>query len=89
MNGTRSRLFRWIALTGAVAAAAVALGVPVSTLVLAGAVLACPMMMMMMTMHGGHGSHGHEGHGMGTEAGPASAPQGSDGRLSSRHHPAS
>lgn len=87
MNGTRSRLFRWIALTGAVAAAAVALGVPVSTLVLAGAVLACPM--MMMTMHGGHGSHGHEGHGMGTEAGPASAPQGSDGRLSSRHHPAS
>jgi hypothetical protein len=40
----------------------VALGVPASTLLFAGLVLVCPLMMMFM-MHGMHGMHGgHSGH---------------------------
>jgi hypothetical protein len=39
----------------------VALGVPASTLLFAGLVLVCPLMMMFMMhgMHGGHSGHGH------------------------------
>ena len=56
----KSQYLPWYALAVAVAfVGALAFGVPISTLLLLAAVLACPL--MMMSMMGGHGMGG--GHG--------------------------